>query len=148
MTWIESFGMLLGRLLMASYFLISSITKVSNFESTLAVYQQLDVPYPSLFLYFSTLLLIIGAIFIAFGYRTRLGAFILILALMPATYMFHHFWTQEGDALLQSFDIFFKDVAIVGGLLYIISRGPGLCSVDALRKRKKIKQEETPPVQG
>lgn len=141
MTWLESFGMLLGRILIASYFLISGVTKVASFESSLALYQQQDIPYPTLILYVSTLLLIFGGIFVLLGYKTRLGAFLLILALLPATFLFHNFWDHQGDDLVFEAVFFFKDVAIVGGLLYVLSRGGGLCSVDALRKLKKTKKE-------
>lgn len=142
MTWIESFGMLLGRILIASYFLVSGLTKVTSFESSLLLYQQQDVPYPALVLYISTLLLIAGGIFVFLGYKTRLGAFLLMLALLPSTFIFHNFWgDQEGDLIFQAV-FFFKDIAIVGGLFYVISRGGGLCSIDGIRKHRKAKQDE------
>lgn len=148
MTWIESFGMLLGRILMASYFLISGVTKVSNFETSLALYQQQEIPYPGILLYFSTLLLFIGGVLVLIGYRTRLGALILIAALLPTTFVFHNFWSQDKNFLDFGTLFFFKDIAIAGGLLYVISRGAGLCSVDAIRKRRKAKNEEPPKIPG
>ena len=146
MTWLESFGMLLGRILIASYFLVSGVTKVSSFESSLLLYQQQGVPYAALVLYLSTILLIFGSVFVLLGYRTRVGALFLITALLPITFVFHNFWEYQDDDLIFQAAFFFKDIAIVGGLLYVLSRGGGLCSIDALRKFKKSKKETIEPV--
>ncbi|CRX37838.1 DoxX family protein [Estrella lausannensis] len=139
MTWLESFGMLIGRLFIASYFLLAGTSKLSSFKESLLLYEKHSIPYPALFLNLSAALLIMGAIGVLVGYRTRISALFLILALLPTTFIFHNFWSQEGDALIFSAVFFFKDIAITGGLLYVLSRGAGLCSIDAIRKRRIAK---------
>lgn len=139
MTWLESFGMLIGRLFIASYFFLAGASKLSSFSESLTLYEKHSIPYPAFFLYLSAALLIFGAIMVLIGYRTRIGALFLILALLPTTFIFHNFWSQEGDALIFRAVFFFKDIAISGGLLYILSRGAGLCSLDAVRKRRSAK---------
>jgi len=117
MTWIESFGMLLGRILIASYFMISGVAKMAHCEVSLSLYQ--EYPYPMMFLYASTLFLILGSFSVFLGYKTRLGGFLLLLAVLPTV------------------DVLVRDFAIIGGLLFVISRGGGLCSFDAMSRSRK-----------
>lgn len=139
MTWLESLGMLIGRLCIASYFLLSGVSKISSFSDSLQIYEKHLIPYPGVVLYLTAALLLAGALMVLIGYRTRIGALFLLIALLPTTFIFHNFWSQEGDALIFRAVFFFKDIAISGGLLYVVSRGAGLCSLDAVRKSRKAK---------
>ena len=77
-----------------------------------------------------------GAVLLIVGFAARLGSLILILALIPATLYFHRFW---GGAQLDNSQMtnFLKNVAIFGGLLLVLARGPGMCSFDYWRAAKK-----------
>lgn len=140
MTWLESFGMLIGRLFIAAYFFLSGTSKLSSFNESLLLYEKHFIPYPAFFLYLTAAFLILGAFMVLFGYRTRIGALLLLLGLLPTAFIFHNFWSQEGDALIFRAVFFFKDIAISGGLLYVLSRGAGLCSIDAIRKKQKVQK--------
>lgn len=77
---------------------------------------------------------LIGSLSIIFGYKARAGAILLMLFIIPATYIFHDFWNETNDAAMQLQQIMFlKNLAIFGGLLYIACEGPGRWACDCCR---------------
>jgi putative oxidoreductase len=59
-----------------------------------------------------------------------LAAWGLFVWVIIATYLGHPFWTMEGAARALNQTQFFKNIAIMGGLLLLASAGPGRVSVD------------------
>jgi putative oxidoreductase len=65
-----------------------------------------------------------------------MGALGLIVFLIPTTLLFHDFWAFEGDdQRMQQMSHFLKNLGIVGGLILLMSYGPGRYSVDSLLRR-------------
>jgi putative oxidoreductase len=82
------------------------------------------------FLFGAALVELLGGLSLILGYKTRLGAAILLLFLIPTTFIFHDFWNAEGAARLPEQVNFMKNVAIFGGLLYVLVHGAGGCALD------------------
>lgn len=60
---------------------------------------------------------------LAVGVMPRLSAAVLAATLIPNTYVGHQFWNQEEDAARKQQQIhFLKNVAIFGGLLFVIAQ--------------------------
>lgn len=68
---------------------------------------------------------LLGGILLFFSAQVRLGAFLLLLYLIPATILYQHFWFLEGDKLMPTMLMFFKNLAIIGGLLVVLAYGSG-----------------------
>lgn len=85
-----------------------------------------------LYLYGAATIEAIGGLFLFFGCKARLGAILLLVFIVPVTYIFHDFWILEGADRQMQMILFSKNLAIFGGLLYILSCGSGDCSVDAM----------------
>lgn len=64
------------------------------------------------------------------GYKTRLAALVLISFLIPTTLISHDFWHTEGVEKNLQIALFFKNVAIAGGLLYVVGCGAGRTGID------------------
>jgi len=47
-----------------------------------------------------------------------------------ATLVFHRFWTMTGDAVMPNTLYFYKNVAVIGGMLMVFAFGPGRYSID------------------
>jgi len=77
---------------------------------------------PSLLLYMSGFTLLIGGVALLVGYRTRLAALLLLVTLLPITFVIHIAPDHVGPLL--------KNVAIMGGLIHFIVRGAGAYSID------------------
>jgi putative oxidoreductase len=67
---------------------------------------------------------------IVLGVQTRLAALLLAGFTVAAAFIGHQFWAVPADQYLNQYTHFLKDVAIVGGLLYVFVRGAGPLSID------------------
>jgi putative oxidoreductase len=66
------------------------------------------------------------------GYRARLGAWLLMLFLMPVTVMMHNFWAVKDPMMAQIQQGFFlANLSRLGGALLIAHFGAGPLSLDA-----------------
>lgn len=123
---------LLGRFFLIVIFLMSALgNKIPNFGSTAEYMASEGVPVPMFLLAGAIVFLIAGSLSILVGYKARIGAILLFVFLVLATYWFHDFWTFEDPAAKQMQTIaFMKNLALMGAMLMIIARGPGNPSLD------------------
>jgi len=103
-----------------------------DYEGAAAYMAAKQLPMIPLLLYASALVEIVGGLSLLLGYKTRWGAILLALYLIPVTYLFHDFWNvAEAEAMKEQMIHFFSNLAIFGGLLYVICCGAGGCSCDS-----------------
>jgi putative oxidoreductase len=126
---------LLGRLALAAIFFVSGSAKLIDVSGTAAHMAGVGIPFPETLAMFVGVAEILGALSIAFGALTRIGAIGLILFLIPTTLLFHNFWVFEGDEQRTQLVNFLKNLGIAGGLILLISYGPGRYSIDSLLRR-------------
>jgi putative oxidoreductase len=65
------------------------------------------------------------------GYHARLAAIVLAVFTVVATVCFHNFWAMPEDQAFVQQLMFFKNIAVVGGLLVLAAHGAGAWSLDA-----------------
>jgi putative oxidoreductase len=123
--------MLIGRALIAAIFLLSGVNKLLHLEQTIAHMTEQGIPSASTLAYVAAFAEIAGAASILFGLLTRLGAIGLILFMVPATLIFHDFWTFPAQEQQQQLINFMKNLAIIGGLSLLVATGAGRYSLDA-----------------
>ncbi len=105
--------------------------QIPKFSDTAASMAAEGVPVPKIMLGGAILFLIAGSLSIAAGFKARIGATLLLVFLLLATYFFHDFWTQEDPVVKQDYMIqFLKNTSMMGAMLLIIAHGPGLMSLD------------------
>ncbi len=88
------------------------------------------VPQPKLMLAGAIAFLIIGASSVVLGYKIHIGASLLLIFLILATYFFHDFWTFEGQEQQMQMIQFMKNLALMGVMVFFIANGPGAGSFD------------------
>ena len=76
-----------------------------------------------------------GGLSLLLGYRARLGALALFLFLIPVTLVFHNFWTYPPEQQQVQMLFFLHNLTLMGGLLLVMTYGPGPLSLD-LRNRR------------
>jgi putative oxidoreductase len=124
----------LGRLLFVLIFLMASANHFSR--QTIAFSASQGVPLASIAVPLSGVLSIAGGLSILLGYRAKLGAWLLVLFLVPVTLMMHKFWTVQDPMMAQiQMILFMKNVTMLGGALLISQFGAGPFSLDARRAR-------------
>jgi putative oxidoreductase len=139
----QSAAAILGRLLITPIFLFSAVHKLMNWEPTVqslaaelqkSLGRELPDPLPAVLLGIAAGVELLGGLMVLFGCGARLGAFALVLFLIPTSLVFHDFWTFTGEEQMNQMQHFMKNVTIMGGLLMVMALGPGRCSVDHRRK--------------
>ena len=144
MTTFYSFLALLGRCMLVTIFLMAAIgQKIPKFSDVAAYMAMEGVPAPKIMLGGAIAFLIVGSISVAIGFKARIGAGLLMVFLILATYYFHDFWTVVNeDAIAQQAKQeqmihFMKNLSMAGAMLLIIGNGAGTMSVDSkLRSRR------------
>jgi putative oxidoreductase len=123
---------LAGRILFSSLFLIAAPMHFSQPEIAFA--KAAGVPMANLLVPASGLLALAGALSILVGYRAKIGAWLLVLFLVPVTLAMHNFWSVHDPMMMQiQMAMFLKNVSILGGALLIAHFGAGPLSLDARR---------------
>jgi uncharacterized membrane protein YphA (DoxX/SURF4 family) len=88
----------------------------------------------------------VGGLSVLLGYRTRLGASLLTIFLIPVTLVMHNFWAAPDARAFQLEEaLFLRNVALLGGALLIGYFGAGPLSLDAVIHRG---QELIDPIRG
>lgn len=124
----------LGRFLFALIFVMSSFGHFS--KQTIAYAASQGVPLASLAVPFSGILALLGGLSILLGYRAKIGAWLIVLFLVPVTLLMHKFWGITDPMAAQTQMIMFmKNVSMLGGALLISQFGAGPLSLDARRSR-------------
>lgn len=123
-----------GRLLFTSIFLMSGLNHFS--KQTIGYAAAQGVPFASLAVPLSGIIALAGGLSILLGYRAKLGAWLIILFLVPVTLMMHNFWAVKDPMMAQMHMIMFmKNVSMIGGALLISQFGAGPLSLDSRRSQ-------------
>jgi len=123
---------LIGRIFYSLIFVMASFSHFS--QNTISYAATQGVPLASLAVPFSGVMALLGGLSIAFGFKARWGACLLVLFLIPVTIMMHNFWavSDSGMAQIQQ-AMFMKNLALLGAALFISQMGSGPLSLDNRR---------------
>ncbi len=127
--------MLVGRVLLASIFLLSGFAKLTDPAGAVGYMEAQGIPSAYALAIIAGLAEILGGLALLFGFLTRIGAFGLMLFLIPTTLIFHDFWTLEGMEAKTQMVSFMKNLGILGGLALLVANGAGRYSIDARLRR-------------
>jgi putative oxidoreductase len=120
----------IGRVLLVALFIKSGAEKLIDPSGLTGMLSQKAFPMPMLAAYLAGAVELALGIIVAVGWQTRLAAFGLIAFTIVATLLAHNYWDMTGPARRANETAFWKNLAIVGGLLMLIATGAGRYSVD------------------
>lgn len=133
MTWfLQGLLSLLGRCMFCAIFVASAVgNKIPNFSAVADTMGEKGIAEPRTMLFGAISFLLVGSLLVMVGYRARLGASLLLVFLVAATYFFHDFWNMAPDAAgyLEQQTQCFKNLALAGMTVFILGNGPGLWSL-------------------
>ncbi len=140
---IRGLAALVGRLMIATIFLLSALgNKIPQFSQVAEHMGAEGVPAPQLLLVGAIVFLIAGSISIIVGYKARIGALLLFVFLVLATYFFHDFWTFEGEEQQSQMIQFMKNLALMGTMVLVMANGAGPMSLDARSAKRKAEAQQ------
>jgi len=130
----SQYGPWLGRALLSAIFLVSGWGKLTGWAGTVAMMAGKGLPLAPVLAAAAILVELGGGLVLLSGLRSfgavRWAALALFLYLIPATLLFHNFWAFTGEALRMQQIHFFKNLAIMGGLIHVAAT-PVAASVEA-----------------
>ena len=121
-----------ARLLFVALFLMSA---PNHFKAqTIAYAAQQGVPAAGLLVPLSGVIATLGGLSVTLGYKAKIGAWLLVLFLVPVTLLMHNFWAVT-DPMMRGMQtaLFMKNVSMLGAALLITHFGAGPLSLDAPR---------------
>ena len=152
----KNFTDLLGRILLSFIFLYEAYDSIFFFKETRAKMVFYGLKWqPEFLLNAAIVLLVLGGLMILSGYRSSLGAFLLLLYWVPVTFIVHDFWHVPasckmsitcpeigvaGEEIYRRMQgiLFMKNLAIMGGLLMVMVNGSGRFSIKRLFATTKV----------
>jgi putative oxidoreductase len=126
---------LAGRLLLAALFLPAGLAKLAGFGGTVGYIASAGLPLPAVAAAVAVVLEIGAGLALIAGFGTRIAALALAFFTLVASASFHAYWGVPAEQQMVQQLLFFKNVAVVGGLLTLAAWGPGAWSLDARRAR-------------
>jgi putative oxidoreductase len=116
--------LLLGRVLFSFVFLIKSVEHFTGDKIQEAT--TLGVPMASILVPLSGVVALLGGLSILFGYKARLGAWLLVLFLVPTTLAMHRYWEFKDiyHGMMHEY-CFMKNLSMLGAALIITYFGSG-----------------------
>lgn len=118
---------LTGRILISSIFIMAGINKINGYAGTQGYMESMGVPGALLPLVI--LLELGGGVAVLLGWQTRLAAFLLAGFTVLSALIFHANFGDQMQSIL-----FMKNLAMAGGLLFLVAGGRHDWSIDARRE--------------
>lgn len=135
----------LGRVFLSIIFLFSALIEVINWTETeqyfttiftrwMHIYQgneNMSLFMAEVLAWLPTILMVgiglrfLGSLLMILGLKVRLGAVCLLLFLIMETYTVYDFWHLAGQDQTIAMTMFFKNLAIFGGLMVVLAFGKG-----------------------
>lgn len=125
---------LVGRILLALLFIPAGWMKITGFEGTVGYIASVGLPMPQVAAAIALVVELGGGLALLFGFGTRIAALALALFTLVASFAFHNYWAMPADAVMMQQLMFFKNMAIAGGLLVLAAFGAGSLSIDGRKQ--------------
>jgi uncharacterized membrane protein YphA (DoxX/SURF4 family) len=138
MSFSEYISPLVGRLIIAWFFLSSALGYAGQWDGTIQLMALKGIPAAPLLLALALIAMILGGLSLVFGFQTRYGAVLLFGFTIVASVAMHNFWLiNNAIDRAADFDVFARNMAIAGGLLLLVGLGPGPVAVDSVKPKKR-----------
>ena len=124
---------LAARLLIVALFLPAGIAKLTGFDGTVGYIASAGLPLPTVGAALAVAVEIGASLALLAGFGTRIAAAVLAVFTLAASVFFHAYWAAPADQAYVAELLFFKNIAVVGGLLMLAAYGAGRWSLDARR---------------
>ncbi len=120
---------LLGRVLFSTIFIIKSFEHFSH--ATILRAQEAGIGMAQFFVPLSGIIALLGGLSLLLGYKAKKGAWLLVIFLLPTTFLMHNYWNAENTfALMMHQYCFWKNIALLGAAVMISHFGSGPLSLD------------------
>ena len=125
---------LIGRVLLALLFIPAGFAKITGFAGTVGYIASKGVPFPELAAAAAVGVELGLGMLLLIGWQARWAALGIAFFTVVISFIFHNFWAVPAEQVMQQQQSFFKNIAVVGGLLTVAAWGAGSWSFDGNRR--------------
>ena len=112
----------LGRIIFGGYFLLGGIDHFRNRAHLAGYVASKKVPMPLVAVVGSGILMVLGGAAIIANFYAILGMWLLVIFLVPTTFIMHPYWKETDPMARMSNRInFMKNLGLIGALLIMIA---------------------------
>ena len=129
--------LLIGRLAMGIIFFQSGLAKLTGLGAFVGSLGNRGVPFPDFWGPVGAISEFVGGTLIILGLGTRYAAALIVLFVIIATAISHRYWEFAEPARRLQQGQFYKNLAIIGGALFLFICAAGRFSLDALLLKKR-----------
>ena len=122
---IQLYGPIIGRIMLSLIFIFAGYHKIIGFDETVNSMATKGLPFSEILLVITIIIELGGGLLLLVGWQARWAATAIFLFIIPVTIVFHPFWSFEGQDAMMQYHKFMKNLAIMGGLLYVMTYGSG-----------------------
>lgn len=122
---------LAGRILFSLMFIMSGMGHLTKSAGMAQYAGAMGVPAPTLAVIITGIMLLLGGLSVILGYKVKVGTILLVVFLIPTTFMMHAFWGIEDPMQSQmQMGMFMKNLSMMGGALLLYHFGTGPLSLE------------------
>jgi len=113
---------LIGRILYCSVFIGAGIGQLVDLDGSVRSATAKGIGPARAGVVVSGVAFIVGGLSIVFGIWGDLGALLLIITLIPLTFLMHRFWAErDPDARQTELSMFMKNISLIGGAVLLFA---------------------------
>lgn len=128
--------LLIGRILLGWIFVRSGYGKIFDIPTYAATFPGRGLPI--WLAYIAVPSEFFGGLALIFGFATRYATVVMTIFMLVATFSSHRYWEFADAAARRAQDgNFYKNLAMLGGVLFLFVAGPGRFSLDAWLRKKR-----------
>jgi putative oxidoreductase len=136
MSFSEVIAPLLGRIAIGWYLITQAWAYAQDWAGTIDLLKAHHIAAPPVLFGLFLAVVALAAVGLIIGYQTRYVAVILFAVILAIAILLHNYWDMQGDARMQAFDMFSRDVLLMGALLLMVGMGAGRFAADNSGKKK------------
>lgn len=129
---------LIGRVSLCAIFLTNAVgLNIPNFEEVVSSMARVGIPQPRFALVMAIGMLLAGSGMLIVGWKSKVGAALLLFYLLVGNFYFHNFWIIN-DPVMHKLEMvqFLKNLSLMGAMLLIVANGSGPYSLDLQKSPK------------
>jgi putative oxidoreductase len=123
----------IARVLLALMFVLAGFGKLTGLQGTAGYIASKGLPMPMVLAVAVGALELVAGVLLIVGWQARWAALALAGFTVVASVIFHNFWAMPAAQQMQQQQIFMKNLAVTGGLVFVFAFGAGTLSLDARR---------------
>jgi putative oxidoreductase len=124
---------LLGRALIALLFIPAGFAKIGGFAGVSGYIASKGLPLPEVAAAIAIVVELGLGLLLLFGWKARWAALGMAIFVAVITPIFHNYWASPPAQVTAQQLNFYKNLAVIGGLLVVFAFGPGGWSIDGRR---------------